>query len=265
MLILVTENYAELSARASRIVAASIRKKPELVLGLATGETPRGMYAELVRLHCDEGLDFSNVTTFNLDEYLGLRPDHLQSYHAYMQKELFAQVNVSKERIHIPDGTLESGFESWCEGYEDAIRRAGGIDLQILGIGRDGHIGFNEPTSSLASRTRVKTLTEATREDNRRFFGPEETPPECAITMGIGTILDAKRIILLVSGERKAEALARAVEGPVSASCSASALQMHRRVTTIVDEAAAARLRHIDYYRRVMETTARLTPERAHG
>jgi glucosamine-6-phosphate deaminase len=262
MLVVITDSYDALSRRAAGLVANALRRRPALVLGLATGSTPLGLYLELVRLHREEGLDFSRATTFNLDEYLGLGPDHPCSYHRYMKEHLFDHVNLDPSHTHVPDGRVTSDFESYCATYEAAIRTAGGIDLQVLGLGADGHIGFNEPTSSLASRTRVKTLTERTLADNRRFFPSGETLPECAITVGIGTILEARQIVLLATGEAKAGAAARAIEGPVTSSCSASALQMHPCVTAFLDEEAAARLAHRDYYRRVMETTERLTPER---
>jgi glucosamine-6-phosphate deaminase len=262
MLVVIARNYEDLSRRAARLVASALGRKPDLVLGLATGSTPLGLYGELARRHREEGLDFSRVTTFNLDEYLGLSPDHPHSYHRFMKENLFDHVNVDPARVHIPDGRVATDFASYCASYEAAIREAGGIDLQVLGIGTTGHIGFNEPTSSLASRTRVKTLTPHTLEDNQRFFAPDEEIPQCAITMGIGTILDARQVLLLASGAAKADPVARAIEGPIAASCSASALQMHPHVTALVDEAAAARLAHVEYYRRVMETTARLTPER---
>jgi len=185
MFVLLTETYQELSRKAARIVANSVKEKPNAVLGLATGSTPLRMYRELIRMHREEALDFSQVVTFNLDEYIGLAPGHPQSYHSYMARHFFDQVNVNPQNIHIPDGTLRENYEAYCEWYEESIRNAGGIDLQILGIGTGGHIGFNESTSSLSSRTRPKTLTAQTLEENRRFFGSEEVPP-CAITMGDG-------------------------------------------------------------------------------
>lgn len=262
MLIVIDPDYESLSRRAADIVANALRRKPASVLGLATGSTPVGLYRELVRRHREEGLDFSRATSFNLDEYLGLGPEHPQSYARFMAQHLFDHVNLDAARAHVPDGRVAGEYAAYCVRYEEAIRKAGGVDLQILGIGKEGHIGFNEPTSSLVSRTRVKTLTEATRHDNQRFFGPDQAVPECAITMGIATILEARRILLLASGTAKARAVARAVEGPLAAACSASVLQLHPNVTFLLDEAAAAELVHRDYYRRVVETTARLTPER---
>jgi len=220
------------------------------------------MYRELVRLHQEEKLDFSHVVTFNLDEYIGLRSDHPQSYHAYMARHFFDHVNVSPENIHIPDGSVRPSYDEYCAWYEACIRQAGGIDLQVLGIGKEGHIGFNESSSSFYSRTRSKVLAIQTVKDNRRFFGPHEDVPDCAITMGLGTILDARRILLLASGAHKATAVAAAVEGPVTASVTASVLQFHPHVTVLVDQDAAAALRRTADYRRVMELTRKTNPGR---
>lgn len=262
MLLVLKQNYEEVGREAARFIANAVRRNPAIKLGLATGNTTVGMYRELARLHQDEALDFWHVTTFNLDEYLGLPPTHPQSFHRFMQEHFFAHVNIRPGNIHIPDGDVAGNYESYCSSYEQAIRAAGGIDLQILGIGRNGHIGFNEPTSSLGSRTRVKVLSSETIDDNRKFFSPDEKPPECAITMGIGTILEAKRILLLAAGASKAGPIAAAIEGPVTASLTASALQLHPDVTFIVDQEASAQLKQNDYYRRVFEMTKRLTPNR---
>ena len=262
MLVLLSPSYEELSPEAARIVASAVRSNPAATLGLATGSTTLGMYKELVRLHKEQGLDFSKVVTFNLDEYLGLSAEHPQSFHCFMRKNFFEQVNVKPENIHIPDGMIGGDYEKYCNSYERTIREAGGIDLQVLGIGRNGHIGFNEPTSSFGSRTRLKVLTNETIEDNRKSFGAGEEMPECAITMGIGTILEAKKILLLATGSSKAETVAEAIEGPITASVTASCLQLHADVTFVIDEAAGARLKQRDYYRRVMEMTARFTPNR---
>jgi glucosamine-6-phosphate deaminase len=234
-------------------VARLVREKPDAVLGLATGSTPLRLYRELVRMHEEEGLDFSRVTTFNLDEYAGLDKDHPQSYHAFMWKELFSRINVDARRVHIPDGMADD-IPASCAAYERAIAAAGGIDLQVLGIGSDGHIGFNEPTSSFASRTRIKTLTRQTVADNARFFEGDETKvPRHCITMGIGTIMDARMILLLAFGEGKARAVATSVEGPVAAIMPASFLQHHPSAKVFVDEAAAAELKLADYYRWVYD------------
>jgi glucosamine-6-phosphate deaminase len=262
MLVLLNSSYEELSREAARIVASAVRSKPTITLGLATGSTTLAMYKELVRLHREQGLDFSKVVTFNLDEYLGLAAEHPQSFHCFMRENFFAHVNVAAANIHIPDGTIGGDYEEYCGAYERGIREAGGIDLQILGIGRNGHVGFNEPTSSFGSRTRLKVLTNETIEDNRKFFAAGEEMPQCAITMGIGTILEAKKILLLATGAAKAETVAEAIEGPITASVTASCLQLHPDVTFVIDEAAGARLKQRDYYRRVMELTARFTPNR---
>jgi glucosamine-6-phosphate deaminase len=262
MLLVLQPGKNELGREAARMVGNSVGRNPALRLGLATGSTTVGMYKELVRLHREEILDYSQVVTFNLDEYLGLSATHSQSFHHFMQQNFFAHVNIPAANIHIPDGTINGHYERYCCSYEQAIRDAGGIDLQILGIGRNGHIGFNEPTSSLGSRTRLKVLSKETIDDNRKVFEPGEKVPECAITMGIGTILEAKRILLLASGPSKAAAIAQAIEGPVTASVTASALQLHPDVTFIVDEQAGAQLKHHDYYRRVLEMTSILTPDR---
>jgi glucosamine-6-phosphate deaminase len=232
------------TAIAARLVARLIRKKPAAVLGLATGGTMEPLYRELV-VH---KLDWSKLTTFNLDEYVGIAPEHPQSYHHFMREKLLQHVNVSAANVNIPDG-LAQDVPAACENYERKISAAGGIDLQLLGIGTHGHIGFNEPTSSLASRTRIKTLTPQTRCDNARFFGSEEQVPHHVITMGIGTILESRHCLLLAFGGKKARAIVAAVEGPITAMCPASALQLHPQVTVFLDEAAAAELKLTDYYR----------------
>jgi glucosamine-6-phosphate deaminase len=232
---------------AAKLVASLLNEKPNAVLGLATGSTPLTLYKELIRLHREEGLDFSQVTTFNLDEYVGLSPDHSQSYHFFMQDNLFQHLNIPASAIHVPSGTADN-HDAFCRWYEEEILAAGGIDLQVLGIGGDGHIAFNEPGSSLGSRTRLKTLTAQTIRDNARFFDNERDVPRYAITMGVGTILEARHCILLANGENKAEPVAQAIEGPVTAMITASALQMHPKTTAIVDEAAAAKLQLADYY-----------------
>ncbi len=238
---------------AARIVAKLVRAKPDCVLGLATGSTPLGTYRELIRMHHEDGLDFSRVTTFNLDEYVGLPPEHPQSYHAFMDEHFFRHVNVPRSRIHIPDG-MARDVPAECARYEAAIVAAGGIDLQLLGIGTDGHIGFNEPSSSLASRTRIKTLTERTRADNARFFGGDlaRVPFHC-ITMGVGTIMASHEVLMLAFGANKADAVANAVEGPMTAMNPASVLQMHAVAKCITDEAAAEKLTRRDYYRWVFD------------
>jgi len=250
MEIIIQPSSQEVCSLAARIVAKLVREKPAAVIGLPTGGTPRPMYAELVRMHQTEQLDFSRVTTFNLDEYVGLGPDHPCSYHYYMTENFFNHVNIPEKQTHVPDGLAED-VPDFCRHYESAIREAGGIDLQILGIGEDGHIGFNEPTSSLASRTRIKTLTQKTVDANKRFFKSDEIVPRHVITLGVGTIMEAKRCLLIACGQGKAVAVAAMVEGPVTAMTPASALQFHPSVVLLVDEAAAGRLALGDYYRSV--------------
>jgi len=257
MLVIIRPNKEVASIQAAKIVADQVRRKPNSALGLSTGTTPLATYAELVRMHRDEGLDFSGVTTFNLDEYYGISREHPRSFYSQIHKNFLDHVNIRPDRAHIPNGESKA-IAKTCAEYEDAIRAAGGIDLQILGIGRTGHIGLNEPTSSLASRTRLKTLSDETINDNSKISGDI---PQVAITMGIGTNLEAKKILLLAFGEAKAKAVAKAIEGPISSSCSASALQMHRDVRFILDEEAATELRHRSYYDRVVEQTKRYAPE----
>jgi glucosamine-6-phosphate deaminase len=235
MEVVILPSTRDVHETAARIVAGLVRARPAAVLGLATGATQQQVYAELVRLHREDGLDFGRVTTFNLDEYVGVSADHPDSFHHYMTENFFAHVNVARERIHIPDG-LAPDTDAVCAGYEQAIAAAGGLDLVLLGIGEDGHIAFNEPTSSLASRTRMKTLAEGTRH---------------VITMGIGTILEARRCLLLAWGERKQVAVARMVEGPLTSMVPASALQMHPRTTLLIDEMAAGALTMAGYFREV--------------
>jgi glucosamine-6-phosphate deaminase len=236
----------------ARIIARRLRAKPGLVLGLATGHTMEGVYAELARMHKQDKLDFSRCRTFNLDEYVGLTPEDPHSYHYYMKKNLFDKVNINPRNTHVPDGTT-ADFVRVCADYEKAVKAAGGIDLQLLGIGKDGHIGFNEPLSALMSRTREKALTPDTIAQNAKYFGGKNKVPRRAITMGVGTILESRQCLVLVTGAAKAGVLARAVEGPVTAMVTASALQLHPKCTVVVDEAAAANLRGKDYYRWIFE------------
>src|SRR6202521_5266464 len=256
MLVILKRDNEEISLQAAQLVASAVRKKPALALGLATGGTMIGVYKHLVRLHKQGSLDFSRVITFNLDEYLGLSPAHPQSFHHFMQENFFAHVDVHPNNIHIPDGTIRGNYDRYCASYEEAIRKVGGIDLQLLGIGRNGHIGFNEPTSSIGSRTRLKVLSQETLDDNAKFFAPGEEGLRCAITMGIGTILQARKVLLLASGASKSTAVAKSIEGPIASAVSASALQLHPDVTFIIDDAAASQLTQRDYYHRVLEMTA---------
>ena len=248
MEIIVSNTYEELSQAAAATVAKTLNSKPNAVLGLATGSTPLGLYKELARMHKDDGLDFSQVTTFNLDEYVGLKQDHPQSYHYFMHENLFKHINIAPHNIYVPSGTTDN-YKAFCEWYERRIVECGGIDLQVLGVGSDGHIAFNEPSSSLGSRTRIKTLAKQTIDDNRRFFNGGGEVPAYAITMGVGTILEAEKIMLLANGEAKAEAVAGAIEGPVTSMNTASALQLHERVIFYLDKAAAGRLEMREYFR----------------
>lgn len=261
MEILIADNYDDMSRLAADLFEHQLRRKPSSVLGLATGSTPIGLYEELVRRHQEHGLDFSKAVTFNLDEYLDLPPTHTQSYRYFMEQHLFRHVNVSPANIHVPHGNA-ADIEGFCEWYEAEIERRGGIDLQVLGIGGDGHIAFNEPGSSLGSRTRLKTLTEETIRDNARFFDSDEQVPRFAITMGVGTIMEAREIVLLANGAKKAAVVAQALEGPITSQISASALQMHRQVTVVLDAEAATHLQRADYYRWVARQKKKLA-ERA--
>jgi len=239
--VIVKNTYEEISALAAQMIAALVRKKPDCVLGLATGETPVETYRQLIDLHRKDGLNFSQVTTFNLDEYVGLSPDHSQSYRHFMNCELFDHINIDKSKTHVPDG-MAKDLRGACEAYEEEIERSGGIDLQLLGIGGNGHIAFNEPGSSLGSRTRIKTLDEKTIRDNARFFETPDEVPLYAVTMGIGTIMDARRLILLANSKSKRRAIAKTVEGPITAMVPATIVQLHRRATIITDKAAASKL-----------------------
>ena len=253
MEVIISKDAGTASKKAAKYIADIVRRKPRCVLGLATGSTPLGLYSELIRMHKDEGLDFSQVVTFNLDEYLGLGGGDPRSYHYFMHENLFKHINIKPQNIHIPDGTTGDVL-AFCDEYEKQIRGEGGIDLQILGIGNDGHIGFNEPTSSFASRTRIKTLTRDTIESNARFFDNDQNKvPRHVITMGIGTVMDAANILLLAFGKSKANAVSLTVEGPISAFTPASALQMHKHVKILIDEHAASLLKLKDYYRWVYE------------
>ncbi len=250
MRVIVEPMADRVATRAARFVAELVRRHPRCVLGLATGSTPLGMYRELIRMHAEEQLDFSRVETFNLDEYVGLDPQHPQSYRRFMQENLFDRINIDVRNTHVPDGRALD-FEAYCEQYERSIEEAGGIDLQVLGIGGDGHIAFNEPGSSLGSRTRLKTLAPETVRDNARFFGSEDQVPRMAITMGVGTILESRQCLLLACGSGKARAIRDTIEGPVTAQVTASALQLHRDVIAVLDEEAARLLERRDYYQEV--------------
>jgi glucosamine-6-phosphate deaminase len=247
MEIIIQPDSQQASRIAARIVARVVREKARPVLGFATGNTPLQVYKDLIRMHREEGLDFSRATTFNLDEYVGLAADHPSSCRAFMEQHLFGHINVPGENVHIPDG-MAKDIPAFCRRYEEDIKAAGGIDVQVLGIGTDGHIGFNEPSSSLASRTRIKTLTDQTRKDNAVFFGGEENVPFHSISMGVGTIMDSRMCLLLAFGKKKAGAIAATCEGPITAMVPASVLQMHPQAIIIVDRDAASELKKADYY-----------------
>ena len=253
MEIIIKENYEDMSKAAAEIIAGLVKSKPDCVLGFATGGTPLGTYKELVRMHKDDGLDFSGVKTFNLDEYLGIGIDlekpyeQDQSYARFMHEGLFKHINIKKENIHIPDG-LTKNPEKFCIWYEEEIKKVGGIDLQLLGIGGDGHWAFNEPGSSLASRTRVQALTKQTLEDNYESFYKKagvkkEDMPHFAITMGIGTILESKHALMITNGVKKAKIIAKALEGYITYEVTATAIQMHPGIVTVIlDQGAASKL-----------------------
>lgn len=250
MKILIVPDHATAALRTAGTIMRQIAGNPRSVLGLATGGTMEPVYAALVSGVQAGRLDMRSIRTFNLDEYVGLPPEHPQSYRHFMETRLFAPIGLDRDRTALPRGDAADPAEEAAR-YDHAITAAGGIDLQLLGIGANGHIGFNEPTSSLSSRTRVKTLTRRTMEDNARFFDPHEMVPRYAITVGIGTIMEARSIVLLATGGTKAAAVAAMVEGPVTARVPASILQFHRSVTVICDEAAAAHLQLRDYYETV--------------
>ena len=252
MEVLIFPDAQSLARKSADLVESQIKAFPDSVIGLATGSTPLGLYRELIQRNNEHGLGFKKVKTFNLDEYVGIPGNHPQSYRTFMDDNLFSKIDIEKANTQVPDGMAENPLEVG-PAYEKMIEEVGGVDLQVLGVGTDGHIGFNEPTSSLGSITRVKTLTQQTIEDNSRFFEPDEFQPKLAITMGIKTILDARRILLLAHGENKADAVRDMVEGPLSAFCPASALQLHQRTTILIDEPAASKLTLKGYYKFVGE------------
>jgi glucosamine-6-phosphate deaminase len=252
MEILIQPTALEAAKLAALLIADRLRAKPDLVLGCATGRTMERIYAELVRLHQDQGLDFSGCCTFNLDEYVGLKDDDKHSYHVYMRQHFFDKVNIKLENTHLPHG-FASDLKAEAKGYEEKIAQVGGIDLQLLGIGETGHIGFNEPLSALMSRTRDKALAPLTLQQNAQFFGGAEHVPKRALTMGVGTILEAKEVLMVVTSRAKADILAKATEGPITAMISATALQLHKNCKVIVDEEAATQLQGKDYYRWIFE------------
>ncbi len=248
MEVVILPSGREMAELAASAVVRLASGKPDAVLGLATGSSPLGVYAELIR-RCEAGeVSFARARGFLLDEYVGLPADHPQRYRSVIRRELEDQVDFAPGAVAGPDGLADDPL-AVCAAYEHAIADAGGVDLQLLGVGTDGHIGFNEPGSSLRSRTRIKTLTRRTRSDNERFFEPPEQVPHHVLTQGLGTISDARHLLLVATGGGKAHAVAAMVEGPVSAFCPASVLQLHPHATVLLDDAAARRLQLIDYYR----------------
>jgi glucosamine-6-phosphate deaminase len=259
-MVLITDNAEEGSRTAARLVGQAIIHRPALRLGLAAGNTPTGLYRHLVSLHKSDQLDFSRVSIFGLDEFLGLPGHSPNSFRAFYQEHLLDHININPTHLHLLKGETDKEIGSYCDSYERMIREQGGIDLQILGIGRNGHLGFNEPGSSLRSRTRMTLLSAATRRANARQFNRENVP-EWAVTMGLGTILEARVLLLLAFGEEKAAAVAKAVEGPLTTSVPASAVQLHPTAILILDRKAALRLKNTTYYRAEASRIQALLPD----
>ncbi|RKO26828.1 glucosamine-6-phosphate deaminase [Pseudarthrobacter phenanthrenivorans] len=248
MEVVILNGSRKIAQLAADAIEGLLRRKPDAVLGLATGSSPLPVYDELAARHERDGLDFSRASAFALDEYVGLPAGHPESYREVIRREFTNRVNIAPENVHGPDGSA-ADIPAACQAYEAAISAAGGIDLQILGVGTDGHIAFNEPGSSFASRTRIKSLIEQTRRDNARFFKSLADVPHHVLTQGLGTIMDARHIVLVATGARKAQAVRDFVEGPVAALCPASILQFHPHATVLLDEAAASALKLADFYR----------------
>lgn len=242
MKVVVTKDYTEMCKQASRIFAAQITLKSDSVLGLATGSTPVGMYKELIQMYNENRVDFSKVKTVNLDEYAGLSGDNDQSYRYFMNHNLFDHININKENTNVPNGTA-SDLEAECARYEQVVESMGGVDIQLLGIGNNGHIAFNEPCGEFPEKTHVVDLTQNTIEANARFFNSMDEVPKKALTMGIGTIMKAKKIILLANGTKKAQTIHDMVYGPITPNVPASVLRLHPDVTVFVDEEAGALLK----------------------
>ena len=249
MNVIICKDKRTVAKEAYKIVRDRVMNCRAKVLGLPTGSTPEGLYSEMVKGYKKGEIDFSDVHTFNLDEYIGLPPNDPQSYRHFMNKHLFDHVNIKKENVNFLDG-LTSDIEHECARYEEAIVSVGGIKLQVVGIGRDGHIGFNEPGTSLTSRTHIITLAQSTIEDNARLFfnGKTEKVPKWALSMGVGTVLDADEVLMIAFGANKAEAIHGMLEGPITSINTSSALQLHPNVTVIIDEAAASKLKDREYY-----------------
>ncbi len=241
MKLYVAKDYDDMSRKAANILSAQVIMKPHCVLGLATGSTPEGVYRQLIEWYNKGDIDFSEVRTVNLDEYKGLDPANHQSYHYYMKDKFFNHINVKEENTNIPNGMPED-VEAECKRYNEVIRNLGGVDLQLLGIGTNGHIGFNEPKEAFERETHCVALTKETIEANARFFENEEDVPKYAISMGIKSIMQAKKIVLIASGRAKAEALYQTFYGPITPAVPSSILQLHNDVTVVADEAALAKI-----------------------
>lgn len=239
--VMICEDYDTVSQKAAAILAGVISLRPDCALGLATGSSPVGMYRELVKKYESGELDFSQVRSYNLDEYYPIDPENDQSYHSFMDTHLFRHVNMESANVHMPSGSARD-IQAACEAYEVMLAEAGGIDIQVLGIGQNGHIGFNEPAEAFDGRTHLVDLQESTIKANSRFFEKEDVPRQ-AITMGVGSIIRARRILMMANGDAKAEAIAAALEGPITPRVPASALQLHPDVTVIIDQEAAALLK----------------------
>lgn len=248
MEVIILKNIEECSLVAANIAAKYLREMEQPVFGLPTGSTPLDFYRQLIRMHQEEGLSLKGLTSYNLDEYVGIGADHPASYSSFMENNFFKYIDAKRENLHLPNGNTDDIFGE-CTRYEKLIVESGGIDLQFLGVGGNGHIAFNEPSSSLSSRTRVKTLTEKTRVDNSPNFNSIDEVPMHVITMGVGTIMEARHVVVLAFGAGKSEAVSQMVEGPITASCPGSILQMHPKATIIIDEAASVDLTRSEYYK----------------
>lgn len=248
MEIVILPDPATIARVAANAIESLVRRKPDAVLGLATGSSPLGVYDELAERHRVSGLSFAGVRGFALDEYVGLPLSHPESYREVVRREFTSRVDIDPLNVSGPDGSAED-IPAACAAFEQAISASGGVDLQLLGVGTDGHIGFNEPGSSLTSRTRIKSLIDQTRKDNSRFFDSLDDVPHHVLTQGLGTIMDARHVVLIATGAQKARAVHDFVEGPVAALCPASVLQLHPHTTVLLDEAAASGLKLADYYR----------------
>jgi glucosamine-6-phosphate deaminase len=248
MEVVILQGTKQIGKLAADAIESLLRGKPDAVLGLATGSSPLPIYDELAARYERDGLDFSQAHAFALDEYVGLPPGHPESYREVIRREFTSRVNIPPKNVHSPDGAA-ADLPAACQSYEELIQGLGGVDLQILGVGTDGHIGFNEPGSSFASRTRIKSLIEQTRRDNARFFNSMAEVPHHVVTQGLGTILEARHVLLVATGAQKAQAVRDFVEGPVAAICAASVLQFHPHATVLLDEAAASSLKLADFYR----------------